>query len=190
MFRKRRTNKTRTCWRLWLCCFLLLQNTRRNVKCSELSWLQKQRKSRTVPTVFRSVLRKPGWWKCQSLASCWWPANLDFCSKDEKLFPARCLPWFPPSATAAALIGIMTLNELNLLFKAEDLVFVRTSLSHSHTVAGGGHQMRISVSKAPHVNYLPTSGQSCSLSRLNKSPLLCASGNIIKAATFYSCKVF
>lgn len=78
----------------------------------------------------------------------------------------------------------MTLNELNLLFKAEDLVFLRTSLSHSHTVAGGGHELRISVSKALRVNYLPTSGQSCSRSRLNNSPLLCASGNIIKAATF------
>lgn len=84
----------------------------------------------------------------------------------------------------------MTLNELNLLFKAEDFVFLRTSLSHSHTIAGGGRKVRNSVSKAPLVNYLPTSGQSCSLSGLNKSPLLCASGNIIKAATFYSSKGF
>lgn len=84
----------------------------------------------------------------------------------------------------------MTLNELNLLFKAEDLVFLRASSSRLRTIAGGGLEMRICVSKAPGVNYLPTSGQSCFLSRHNKSPLLCAGSNIIKAATFYSTKVF
>lgn len=41
--------------------------------------------SNTVPTVFRSSLRKDRWQKCHHVASCWWPANLHFCTCDEKL---------------------------------------------------------------------------------------------------------
>lgn len=104
---------------------------------SAVSYRHEKLKGKTMnaPTVFRSISQDD---ESVSVASCWWPANLDFCSKDEKLFPARCLPWFPPSATTAALIGIMTPNELNLLFQAEELVFLRTSLSYSHAIPGGG----------------------------------------------------